>query len=265
MTNVSTAVEVMEGNLRAMLGTFGRARPDGGVEAWDGLTAVSSAVNFSMFNAACLTAKVAAAAELDARIACAAEYYADRKLPWSFWLCDYWVDSGLHGEIQEVFRRRGMHLALEMPGMWAEALKPVARSCEPLEYRPVGDTETRTAFANLMYMVFGIPARAAMDVYGARAFWDGALSGWLAYRDGVPVASAATLVEGAIGVYAVGTLPAHRRRGYGEAVMRYAMARAAEESGIGASVLEASQAGFHMYRLMGYKPLARYAVFASRR
>lgn len=253
----------MDENLRAMLAMFGCARPEGETRIWEGMGAVCSAVNFSMFNAAFLTEKVTAVAELDERIARAAAYYAGWRLPWSFWLCDYWVDCSLYSGVQKAFQRRGLHLALEMPGMYAAALKPAARACEDLERRPVADDATRAAFARLMCDVFGIPKEAARQIYASPAFWGGALAGWVAYRDGAPVACAATLAAGVIGVYAVGTLPDSRRRGYGEAVMRHAIARAAEDSGFAGSSLQASQAGFHLYRMMGYQPLARYAVFAS--
>ena len=254
----------MEENLCAMLAAFARARPDGKTRAWDGLAAACSAVDFSMFNTACLRAKVATAAELEERIGQAAAYFAGWKLPWSFWVCDHWVDGGLRGQVQEAFRRHGLHLALELPGMRAETLAPPERPCEGLIFRRVGDAGTRAAFTHLMCAVFGIPAGAAKEVYGSEGFWNGALAGWVAYRDESPVASAATLATGAIGVYAVGTPPAYRRRGYGQAMMRHAIERASAESGPRASVLQSSEAGFRMYRLMGYRPVARYAVFASR-
>ena len=50
--------------------------------------------------------------------------------------------------------------------------------------------------------------------------------------DGEPVSTAAIVLgSGVVGVYNVATLPGHQRRGYGEAVMRHALAEARRESG----------------------------------
>lgn len=77
------------------------------------------------------------------------------------------------------------------------------------------------------------------------------------------MATAAMLIAGGvIGVYAVGTLPQHQRKGCGEAVMRHALEQAHAESGLERSVLQASAAGFHLYQRMGYRTVTRYAVFA---
>jgi predicted acetyltransferase len=75
------------------------------------------------------------------------------------------------------------------------------------------------------------------------------------------VTSAATLsTDAAVGVYAVGTPPTHRRKGFAEAIVRQALAEAA---GAGRSVLESSEAGLLLYRRLGYRTVTRYAVFAT--
>ena len=72
---------------------------------------------------------------------------------------------------------------------------------------------------------------------------------------------AATLATGsAVGVYAVGTPPAHRRQGFAEALLRHVLA---EAGGARPSVLESSEAGLLLYRRLGYRTVTRYAVFAT--
>ena len=86
----------------------------------------------------------------------------------------------------------------------------------------------------------------------------------MGYAGGLPVTSAAVLAAGAaVGLYAVGTVPAEVRKGYAEAVVRHALERTIESSGIELSVLESSDAGFPLYRAMGYRTVTRYAVFGT--
>jgi ribosomal protein S18 acetylase RimI-like enzyme len=68
---------------------------------------------------------------------------------------------------------------------------------------------------------------------------------------------------GAVGVYNVATLPDQQRRGYGEAVMRYAVAQAQKEHGVEQSILQSTPAGLQLYQRMGYRTITRVAVYAS--
>ena len=254
----------MEENLRAALAAFSRAKPGGETRTWPGMSAARAAVNFAMFNAVTLTAPVETCTGLEACIEEAAAYFAESRLPWSFWLCDAWLGKGVPGRVQQAFNRNGLHLVLELPGMEALALAPPCRPIPNLAFRRVQDGETRSAFTYIMSSVFGIPYGVAREIYGAPGFWDGQFSGWLAYEEDVPVASAATVAAGGvIGVYGVGSLPQRRRLGYGEAVMRHAIEREAEASGGRPSALQSSEAGLRLYERMGFRPVARYAIFAS--
>jgi ribosomal protein S18 acetylase RimI-like enzyme len=87
---------------------------------------------------------------------------------------------------------------------------------------------------------------------------------WLAYSDGEPVATVATVVAAdAVGVYNVGTLPEHRGRGIGETIVRFAIDRAKEQTGIHRTVLQSTSYGYDLYRKMGYKTVGQVSVFTS--
>jgi GNAT superfamily N-acetyltransferase len=87
---------------------------------------------------------------------------------------------------------------------------------------------------------------------------------WLAYVNGEPVATAATVIAaGAIGVYNVGTLPGHRGRGIGEAIVRYAIDQAKQKAGTNRTVLQSTSFGYDLYRKMGYKTVGQVLVFTS--
>jgi GNAT superfamily N-acetyltransferase len=114
-----------------------------------------------------------------------------------------------------------------------------------------------------MSEAFGVPAYAARAIYEVESTWHGPLAGYVGVVDGALVTCAAMVVEaGAIGVYAVGTLPAWQRRGYAEAIMRQALAETRARCGAMPTLLQSSAAGYRMYERMGYRTATRYLVFA---
>ncbi len=253
----------MEENLRCALCTFARAKSSGEVRGYPGITVCCSAVNFSMFNSSVLTAPVESASQLDQRIRTAASYYEGRGLPWSFWLCREWVSPGVRGKVSEVMLKNGLHLVVDMPGMEASRLAAPSRPLPELVIRRVGDNPTRADFNHIMAAMFGIPFSISRDVYDSPTTWQGSLTGWIGYLDREPVATAASLVAGGVaGIYAVATVPEHRRKGYAEVVMRHALAQARVASGIEHTVLQSSDQGYRLYEKMGYRTVTRYAVFA---
>jgi len=68
---------------------------------------------------------------------------------------------------------------------------------------------------------------------------------------------------GAIGVYNVATIPSAQRCGFGEAVMRYALADAAREHGAERLVLQSTPAGLRLYERMGFRTVTKVAVYSS--
>jgi ribosomal protein S18 acetylase RimI-like enzyme len=111
---------------------------------------------------------------------------------------------------------------------------------------------------------FHVPLLWFEEVFDDRMDQRSGFVPWLAFSDGEPVATAATVVAAdAIGVYNVGTLPAHRGRGIGEAIVRYAIDRAREHTGITRTVLQSTSFGYDLYRKMGYKTVGQVLVFTS--
>ena len=87
---------------------------------------------------------------------------------------------------------------------------------------------------------------------------------WVGYRDGEPVATAATILhEGIIGLYNVATAPAYRHRGYAEAITRRAVNEATRDSGSTRVVLQATLGGLHLYQRIGFQPVTRILVYNS--
>ncbi len=256
--------EAMEENLRATMAVFGRAHPSGETRQLPGVAVTSSGVQFSMFNSALLTAPVSSAAELDERVQRAAAFFSSLRMPWSFWVCQGWIDKDARNKVSAVFDYHRLHLAVELPGMIAEHAAPPSRMLPALTVRRVRDRGTRADFAHIMSVAFGIPMSIARLIYESECTWNGDFVGYVGYLDDLPVSSTATVVTSSVmGIYAVGTLPTHRRHGCAEAVMRYAMAAGDAQHLLDGSMLQSSEAGLSLYQKMGYRTLTRYAVFAT--
>ena len=254
----------MEENLRATLGVFAQAKPEGTTCALEGIAVAHSTVDFAMFNAAVLTAPAETQEQLEARLRLASGYFAERGSPWSVWLCDSWLGRPLRVKAAAILARAGLRRIAELPGMQAEGVLPASRALPAVECRRVAGQETREDFNHIMSVAFGVPMDISRQIYVSERTWTGPLRGYVGYSGGKAVATTAVVcAAGVVGVYAVGTLPEHRRQGYAEAVMRFALEQAREDAGLVPTVLQSSDAGFRLYRKMGYQPLARYLVYAT--
>ena len=238
----------------------------GDVREVGGVTIASSGAAFQMFNAAFLSSPVdAAAGDLERRILTAKVHFDARALGWSFWICEDLLAAGIRKRAEQVFTRYDLHLAVQLPGMAAARLLPPRRKLPSIEIRRVEDEATRTAFCDIGCTCFHVPVRWFREIFFTEHVWRGGFVGYVGYTDGEPVATAATVTAaGAIGVYNVATVPAHRRRGFGEAVMRHAIDAAHRESGEERTILQATEHGLHLYLSMGYKVVTNVAVYASR-
>jgi GNAT superfamily N-acetyltransferase len=255
--------EAMEANLRATLGVFSLARPDGETRSEPGLALIASGVDYSMFNAALLTEPVATQADFGKCLARAETYFSGKRLPWSLWLCTDWLKAKAIASAERECAAAGMHFVTDLPGMAAEALQPPSRTLPKLEWRKVSDRETREDFTRIMCYAFGVPYSVARQIYECEGTWRGGLTGYIGYRDAVAVTTSAVLAEaGVAGLYAVGTLPAHQRQGYAEAMLRIALEDCSRGTGVEATVLQSSIAGHRLYRRLGYREVTRYWVFA---
>jgi ribosomal protein S18 acetylase RimI-like enzyme len=132
-----------------------------------------------------------------------------------------------------------------------------------MEIRRVGDSGTRDAFCAIGSVCFHVPIAWFREVFDNDAVWR-RFTGYVGYADQEPVSTAAIVMgAGAMGAYNVATIPGHQRHGYGEAVMRHAIAEARREHGIERSVLQSTPAGVRLYERMGYRTVTTVAVYAS--
>ncbi|HLH38725.1 MAG TPA: GNAT family N-acetyltransferase [Bryobacteraceae bacterium] len=254
----------IDGNLRAAMRFFGEASGSGEVRELDGSIAIFSGLDYGVFNIALLTSP-ARGGQLQPRLEDVAKFFRERTLRWSFWLCDDLLDPAAARRERQTFLNYGMRVISHPPGMLAEALAPPARQLPEIECRPVCDAQSRAAFAELTSISFDIPYMIARAVYTREQAWRGDYRGFVGVTQGQVVATVAMVAAGdAIGVYSLATVPAFRRRGYGEALLRAAALEMTARTGLRRLVLQSTEAGYSLYRRMGFRDVTKFTVYLTK-
>jgi len=250
-------------NLRESFRIIAASRRAGEMRELPGVSIASAGVAFQMFNAAFLSAPVQTEGDLARSILLASVQFNARGLEWSFWVCEDWLAPKAQRRLRQVFEKHGLRRTTELPGMVAEELLPPAQRLPGLEVERVRGGGAANDFRAIGSICFHVPLAWFNEVFDEDSVWE-RFAAYVAYADGVPVSTAATVACGeTIGVYNIATLPEHRRRGYGEAVMRYALAEAERECPSRTVVLQSTEAGLRLYERMGFRTVARFSVYAS--
>jgi ribosomal protein S18 acetylase RimI-like enzyme len=257
---------IVEENLRAAMRFFGEASGSGEVRTLDGTVAIFSGLDYGVFNIALLTRQVNGnGSDLEARLGDLARFFKERTLRWSFWLCEDMLDSAARRRERLTFTTFGMRPISHPPGMLAPALLPPVSNLPAIECRPVSDGPTRAAFAEITSVAFEIPYMVALAVYSRAEAWNGEYEGFVGMVGGKAVSIVALVAAGgAIGVYSLATLPDYRRQGYGEALLRSAMAAVQKRTGLARTVLQSTEAGYRLYKRMGFRDATKFTVYLTK-
>lgn len=256
----------VEENLRCAMRFFGEATGAGEVRAMDRTVAMYSGLEYGVFNISLLTGPAGGTnGGLDAALGEAAKYFTKRTKRWSFWLCEDLLDAPTRRRSRQICNDFGLRPISYPPGMMAPKLLPPVRPLPAIECRPVSDSRTRTAFAEITSVCFEIPPGIATAVYGPETAWRGAYKGFVGMVDGKAVAIAAMVqAAGALGIYSLATIPAERHRGYGEALLRAAAAEVRPKGSNQPLVLQSTEAGHALYRRMGFRDVTKFTVYLTR-
>jgi ribosomal protein S18 acetylase RimI-like enzyme len=256
----------VEENLRTAMRFFGEASGSGEVRTLDGTVAMFSGLDYGVFNIGLLTSSVRGnTSDLEARLAELGHFFAERTLRWSFWLCEDLLDMPARRRERQAFTSFGMRAISHPPGMLAPALLAPVRELPAIEMRRVSDAQTRSAFADITSVAFEIPFTVAHTVYSRAEAWKGAYQGFVGMVGGRAMAIVAIVVEAdAIGVYSLATMPEYRRMGYGEALLRCAIAEVRGRTGLTRLVLQSTDAGYRLYRRMGFHEVTKFTVYLTK-
>ena len=255
--------ETVADNLRESFRVVAAGREAGEIRELPGVSIAAAGVTFQMFNAAFLSAPVANDTELEQRIHLSTAHFHTRRLEWAYWVCEDYIDGRTRRKSRHMFERQGLRHAVDLPGMVADRLAPPVKPLPDIAVRRVGDEATRADFCAIGSLCFHVPINWFREVFDNHLVWE-RFAAYVGYSNEIPVSTAAIVMGGgAVGVYNVATVPDQQRHGYGEAVMRFAVAQAQHAHGVERSILQSTPAGLHLYQRMGYRTITRVAVYAS--
>jgi GNAT superfamily N-acetyltransferase len=153
-------------------------------------------------------------------------------------------------------RAHGFSAAADPPGM-ALVLDELTEPDTPrgLVIVPVRDQEMLHEWGRTFGVGYGLPPEMSAQFLLLIREVGGAMQHYLAYLDGVPVATTSLFpAAGVAGIYDVATLPDARGRGIGAAVTVAAL-RDARTMGYHAAILQSSDMGFRVYQRLGFRHL----------
>ena len=265
------AFRMVDENLHAAMRFFGEATGAGQVRVSEGVEMIYSGLDYGVFNIALLSRPVVSERDLASILGTAGRFYHERKSRWSFWACEDLLDPTARRHSREIFTETGMRPISHAPGMLVPALSAPVRPLPELECFAVDTPALRAAFTGLTVTCFDIPMAVARAVYEPESAWRGAYRGFVGMANGSPVSIVALVrAGGVLGVYSLGTAPQHRHKGYGEAMLRAAVSQ--EQAALPAREnvteepleLESTEAGYRLYRRLGFRDVTNYTVYLTR-
>lgn len=245
-----------------MWSEFARRFPGSRVEPLPGMQVAISGTPMAFINIIAFTTPVQGPDDLVERCQRARRIGNESGVPWLLATCD--ERMGDPELAKEILAEAGFSSVLPTVGMVTDSIQPSNVPLpEGIDFRRVADDETRRAFADLNTACYGIDQEVGRQGPGRECFWDESFHGYVAYVKGEPVASTLTTpLQGRLYVSWAATHPAHRRKGYADAVMRKSLQSAREATGLERTVLHATPAGLPMYEAMGYRPVLGFTWYA---
>lgn len=216
---------------------------------------------FTFWNAIFLSERVTDAAKLDFRIGCAATYMQGKAHAGMIWICEDYLEGAAREKLPAILKRERLEPAVPVTGMAGEIFPLHAPAHPSLQIERVNDESMLRENADINCEAYGLPREFGRNALAPK-FWTQEAYSYLAYENGRAVSTASVLVnEGCLFLALVATRPDARKKGYGEAVVRHALRRAHEATGLTRTILHATDVGRPLYRRLGYHDTARIVAY----
>ncbi|HZU77754.1 MAG TPA: GNAT family N-acetyltransferase [Dehalococcoidia bacterium] len=184
-------------------------------------------------------------------------FYLEQGPPWLVRLL-----PGVAAAMTPCLRTAGFRELGAQPGMLLDTLDSGAPAPPAgLEVRIVRDMPALLTYGDVLVEAFELTREMLRPIETPRLLDAPDMTLYLGYVDSRPVATALRVSSHRIaGVFNIGTVPAYRGRGIGEA-MTWIAALGGRDEGCVAAYLQASEMGFPVYRRMGFLHVADYSTW----
>lgn len=242
-----------DANLIYAVKSWAAAADEGVVRETDGLLLAASGVPIRSFNNVFLTRPLP---KPSAHLSETITHCQRRGLPFRLRVLE-----PLDGLTEAIVTAAGFERAGGIPCLVLSPLRTRANDSRSLVIQRVIDDDTLRGHTAVVADAFAWPPSLLARVFTRRLIADPGWTGYVGYLDGRPVATAQLIVtDGVAGIYYVGTLEAHRRGGFGEAMSRQALNEGAA-AGCDMASLQASPLGRAIYERMGFCTVSYYRTY----
>ncbi|TDC37178.1 GNAT family N-acetyltransferase [Micromonospora sp. 15K316] len=208
---------------------------------------------FGFWNAVTLTGVDISVDDLSDQLSRAALFMRDKSQAGYLWLFEDLLSPQARHELLPRIAEAGFELAFSGRGMAGDLSIPEPHHPE-LKFRRVETDDDLVTYGEINARAYGMPPEAGPAALGGSGLWRNDAYAYIGYRDGRPVACAATIGgPDSLFLALVATMPSEMRRGYGEAVTRKAIYEGIKQTGQRRVVLHATQAGQPVYERIGYR------------
>jgi GNAT superfamily N-acetyltransferase len=215
--------------------------------------------SFPFYNALFLTERLTNPQVLQDRVQQAVAYMRARPYGGLLVVCLDNLSGSCKENLAAILAQSKCLQAIPMTGMAGDILPMEAPGHPALRFVRISDDSTIRAFAELNCVSYGVPIETSLSLVKEHTLWHKHACGFVAYQGDMPVSTATAIInEGCLFLFLVATAPDARRKGYGEAVVRHALQKAHQATGIRRSVLNATAPGYPVYLRLGYHPTVKF-------
>jgi len=224
------------------------------LRTFGGVTAFTTGVPIGIFNG-CIAMTSAETAALEAGL----DWVAQAGVPHCLWM-----PEDLAPEIAPVAADRGMAASdWILPHMALSSRAQAPPAAPGVIVRPAHDAGALAEFRGVL-VADGMASDMAARLFGASLLDDDDVRLFVAALDGRTAGTAMAIrTRDVAGVYAVETTTDARRRGVATAAT-WAAVTAGRAWGCDPIVLQSSRMGYRVYEAMGFRTVARHAIFRAR-
>ena len=216
---------------------------------------------FPFWNLIFASAKIHTVEQLTAAVDESVAIAATKKQSGLVCVCSSLLDGTASEQSDSILSMAGYPLSVPVTGMTAEHF-PITHACPAsLRIERVSDFRILT---ELNCHAYGVPLEAAAHSTLSEQFAQNAFI-YLGYEADRPVCTAAVIVhEDVLYLALVATDANARRKGYGEAIVRHALQKAHESTGLTKSALHATAMGKPVYERIGFRPVADFRWYMQK-
>ena len=214
---------------------------------------------FSFYNSIFVTGRINDTSEFESTVDEAFAVISRKTFSGLISVCRDLLCESVQAKVDSILSERGYATAMPVVGMAAEPLPLPAPDHVSLRIERANDRGD--IVTDLNSLAYGLPLESGRASLLLPSFWQNAFP-YVGYEGDRPVSTATTIVhDGVLYLTLVATAPDARRKGYAETVIRHSLQKAHDATGLNRTILHATEAGFPVYKRLGYQAVADFTWY----